>query len=148
MRDEEAHGGKADLGFTHIAFVVQDIEASIRFYADYAGMQVVHRRNGQGRGEAVAWISDLTRPFVIVLIQQPGLRDGPLGPVGHLGVACASREQVDALAGKAEAEGRLRRGPEDWGPPVGYWVYIADPDENILELSCGQQIAFTVAEKA
>src|SRR3546814_2610309 len=70
----------ADLGFTHIALVVADMEASLAFYADYANMHVVHRRNGQGRGDVVAWISDGTRPFVIVLIQQPGLKDRPLGP--------------------------------------------------------------------
>src|SRR3546814_17682403 len=69
----------SDLGFTHIALVVQDIERSIAFYADYAGMQVVHRRNGSGRGDVVAWISDQTRPFVIVLIQQPGLKDREVG---------------------------------------------------------------------
>lgn len=133
-----------DQGFTHIALVVGDIEASIAFYAEYAGMQVVHRRNGQGRGQVVAWISDLTRPFVIVLIQQPGMKDRGLGPSGHLGVACAGREDIDRLADKARAAGCLIKGPEDWGPPVGYWVYLSDPDGNVLELSYGQQVALTV----
>src|SRR3546814_9480483 len=86
----------ADLGFTHIALVVADMEASLAFYADYANMHVVHRRNGQGRGDVVAWISDGTRPFVIVLIQQPGLKDRPLGPIGHLGVA-RSEEHTSEL---------------------------------------------------
>lgn len=134
----------SDLGFTHIALVVQDIEASIAFYAEYAGMKVVHRRNGSGRGEFVAWISDFTRPFVIVLIQQPGLKDRPIGPIGHLGVACASREEIDLLAEKARAAGILLMGPEDWGPPVGYWAYFSDPDGNVLELSHGQEVALTV----
>lgn len=137
----------SDIGFTHIALVVQDIEASIAFYATYARMQVVHRRNGAGRGEVVAWLSDMTRPFVIVLIQQPGLVDRPLGPIGHLGVAYASRDEIDRLVTQARAEGRLRKGPEDWGPPVGYWAYIADPDENVLEVSCGQQVALTVQKE-
>lgn len=138
----------SDLGFTHVALVVQDIEASIAFYAGYANMQVVHRRNGQGRGQAVAWISDGSRPFVIVLIQQPGLKDRALGPTGHLGVACASREDVDRLATRAKTEEILLRGPEDWGPPVGYWAYIADPDGNVLEVSHGQQVALTVETAA
>src|SRR3546814_2632572 len=94
----------------------------------YANMHVVHRRNGQGRGDVVAWISDGTRPFVIVLIQQPGLKDRPLGPIGHLGVACASREDIDRLAARAAEAGIQLKGPEDWGAPVGYWAYIADPD--------------------
>ncbi|API60330.1 bleomycin resistance protein [Tardibacter chloracetimidivorans] len=137
----------ADLGFTHIALVVADMEASLAFYADYANMHVVHRRNGQGRGDVVAWISDGTRPFVIVLIQQPGLKDRPLGPIGHLGVACASREDIDRLAARAAEAGILLKGPEDWGAPVGYWAYIADPDGNVLEISHGQQVELTVENR-
>lgn len=33
-----------DVGFTHVAFVVRDLEKSIDFYGRYAGMEVVHRR--------------------------------------------------------------------------------------------------------
>lgn len=33
-----------DVGLTHIALPVSDIEQSIQFYATYAEMQVVHRR--------------------------------------------------------------------------------------------------------
>src|SRR3546814_4889342 len=110
-------------------------------------MHGVHRRNGQGRGDVVAWISDGTRPFVIVLIQQPGLKDRPLGPIGHLGVACASREDIDRLAARAAEAGILLKGPEDWGAPVGYWAYIADPDGNVLEISHGQQVELTVENR-
>jgi catechol 2,3-dioxygenase-like lactoylglutathione lyase family enzyme len=33
-----------DLGLTHIALPVADVDQSIEFYATYAGMQVIHRR--------------------------------------------------------------------------------------------------------
>lgn len=33
-----------DVGFTHVAFEVQDLQKSIDFYQRYAGMQVVHQR--------------------------------------------------------------------------------------------------------
>jgi lactoylglutathione lyase len=33
----------------------------------------------------------------------------------------------------------------DFGPPVGYWAFIADPDGNTLELSFGQEVGLTVA---
>ena len=33
-----------DVGFTHVAFVVRDLERSIAFYERYAGMTVIHRR--------------------------------------------------------------------------------------------------------
>lgn len=136
----------SDLGLSHIAFVVRDLDRSLDFYARYAGMQVVHRREGHTEGHRVAWISDLTRPFVIVLIQAAALQDTPLGPFGHLGVGCATREQIDRLAALARREGRRVHGPIDSGPPVGYFTTIADPDGNMLELAYGQEVNFTVEE--
>jgi lactoylglutathione lyase len=132
-----------DLGFTHVALTVRDLAASIAFYSKYARMRVVHQRVDSGAGVSVAWLSDGTRPFVIVLAQWPQL-DAPLGPFGHLGVGCASRDEVDRLCVTARAEGCLKSGPADSGPPVGYWAYISDPDGNNLEVSFGQSIAFTV----
>lgn len=135
-----------DRGLTHVALVVRDLAASTEFYRRYAAMRVIHRRQAGGAIREVAWMSDLTRPFAIVLIESHALRDSPLGPFGHLGTACASREEVDRLAGLARSEGILRSEPRDDGPPVGYWAYLADPDGNTLEISHGQEIAFTAEE--
>ena len=134
----------SDSGFTHIALAVRDLDASIAFYEKYAGMRVVHRRESEDGEGGVAWVSDMTRPFVIVLVHQPGVTDPPVGPLGHLGIACATREEVDRLVTLARAEGRLKKGPEDYGPPVGYWAYIGDPDGNNLEVSYGQDVGLTV----
>jgi catechol 2,3-dioxygenase-like lactoylglutathione lyase family enzyme len=138
----------SDLGLTHIAFVVRDLERSIGFYQRYAAMKVVHRRPGPHPGSAVAWLSDLTRPFVIVLIQSATMQDRPLGPFGHLGVGCATREEVDRLCAQARAEDVLVSGPTDSGPPVGYWAFLRDPDGNTLEIAFGQEVAFTVDHAA
>jgi catechol 2,3-dioxygenase-like lactoylglutathione lyase family enzyme len=112
-------------------------------------------------------VSDRTRPFVIVLIedprspsQAPALRqrsgkpplprqDRPSGTLtgfSHLGIGCDSRAEVDRRAELARHEGRTVRGPLDSGPPVGYWAFIADPDGNNLELSYGQEVGITVDE--
>ena len=72
-----------DIGLTHIALEVSDLDASITFYATFAKMQVVHRRAN------VVWLSDNTRPFVIVLIETDRI-ESPLRPPAHLGVACAT----------------------------------------------------------
>ena len=130
----------SDIGFTHVAFCVRNLKASLAFYDRYAGLKAVHERKDDG----VAWISDLKRPFVLVLIEDAAHNDTPLGSIGHLGVACTTREEVDRLAALARSEGRLRLGPVDSGPPVGYWACIADPDDNTLEVSYGQDVAFTV----
>ncbi|HEY9848433.1 MAG TPA: VOC family protein [Leptolyngbyaceae cyanobacterium] len=135
----------SDLGFTHIALTVSDMERSIDFYARYALMQVVHRRIDRDIKVDVAWVSDLTRPFVIVLIQVPQVNNTLL-PISHLGVACESREKVDLLCQRAKAEGILIEGPHDAGPPVGYWAFLRDPDGHTLEISFGQEISFTIAQ--
>ncbi|QOV70787.1 VOC family protein [Citrobacter sp. BDA59-3] len=130
-----------DVGFTHVAFMVRDLEKSIAFYRRYAGMEVVHQREpGIPDARKVAWLSDHTRPFALVLVQADTVTDTPLGHFGHLGVACATREEIDRKTGMAIAEGVLRKAPENLGDPVGYYVFFADPDGNTLELSFGQRV--------
>ncbi len=108
-------------------------------------MKVVHERAVEERGLRVVWLSDGTRPFVIVLIKA----DSPepvLRPIAHLGVGCATREEVDALCEQAEMEGCLISAPYDSGYPVGYWALVRDPDGHTLELSYGQEVGLTVEE--
>ena len=52
-----------DRGLTHVALAVSDLERSLAFYERFAGLTPVHRRSD------AAWISDGTRPFVLVLIE-------------------------------------------------------------------------------
>lgn len=133
-----------DLGLTHVAFSVRDLDASVAFYQKYAQMAVVQRRVQDG-GVRVAWLTDHTRPFVIVLLETADRHDTPLGPSGHLGVACESRAEIDRLCAEALREGRLRRAAKDLGEPIGYTAFLADPDGNSLELSHGQEVGLAVA---
>lgn len=132
-----------DLGLTHIALPVTDLEASVAFYSKYARMGVVHRRKDTDSGGEVVWISDRTRPFVLVLIAVAEV-EYPLRPWAHLGVGCSSRVEVDRLCAEASGEGRLLTGPTDSGYPVGYWALLSDPDGHTLELSHGQEVGLTV----
>lgn len=130
-----------DVGFTHVAFSVRDIDKSIAFYERYAGMVIVHRRTPDvPQARKVAWLSDHTRPFALVLVQSDNVLDTPLGHFGHLGVACASRDDIDNKITLARLENVLRKEPEEAGEPVGYYVFLADPDGNTLELSYGQRV--------
>ena len=128
----------SDVGLTHVALPVSNLERSIEFYAHYAGMQVVHRR------EDVVWLSDRTRPFVIVLIETREVPH-PLRPMAHLGIGCATRDEVDRLCEEGRAADILVAGPADYGPPVGYWAFLRDPDGHTLEVSFGQEVALTVS---
>jgi catechol 2,3-dioxygenase-like lactoylglutathione lyase family enzyme len=132
-----------DIGLTHIALPAADVDRSIEFYAKYAGMKVLHRRTDAETGVAVVWLSDCTRPFVIVLIQTSSVQP-VLSPFAHLGVGCQSRESVDFLCDTARQEGVLLQKQKDSGYPIGYWAYLRDPDGHTLELSYGQEIGLTI----
>ncbi|MFB2976401.1 VOC family protein [Microseira sp. BLCC-F43] len=136
-----------DIGLTHIALPVSDIERSIKFYSTYAGMEVIHRRIDAATGVAVVWLCDRTRPFAIVLIQTDSVHS-VLSPLAHLGVGCKSREYMDALCERAKQEGVLVQEQKDSGYPVGYWAFLRDPDGHTLELSYGQEIGLTVENTA
>ena len=129
-----------DLGLTHVALPVERWEETIEFYAVFASMEVVHERGEPG--ERVAWISDRTRPFVVVLLER-GV-DHRLGGWSHLGVGLESRLAVDRTLARASEAGFDALGPFDAGPPVGYWGIIADPNGHNLEVAYGQEVGITV----
>lgn len=123
----------SDLGCTHIALTVSQLDNSIGFYQRYAQMNVVHQREG------VCWLSDGRRKFVIVLLQQ----DDPVVALkadNHLGFAVKDIKEVDRLCQMARHDGCLQAGPEDAAPPIGYWCYISDPDGHTIEFSYGQDV--------
>lgn len=134
-----------DTGFTHLALQVRDLVKSVDFYQRYAGMQVIHQREpGTAEAQKVAWMSDLTRPFALVLVQSERSGDTPLGSFGHIGVACGSREEIDKKVAIARREGVLRRDAQQSERPIGYWAFFADPDGNTLELSFGPLIGLEI----
>lgn len=130
-----------DLGLSHIALSVTDVDQSAAFYARYAGFEVVHRRGTAGR--RVVWLSDLRRPFALVLVEA-GECGARLEGIAHLGIGCASREEVDALCADADRAGCLERPPTDAGQPVGYFALLRDPDGHNLELAHGQRVGFEI----
>jgi catechol 2,3-dioxygenase-like lactoylglutathione lyase family enzyme len=132
-----------DIGFTHIALSSINLDESISFYSKYANMSVIHERI-DAESARVIWLSDKTRPFVIVLLQNKN-PETILNPLSHLGVGCVSTQEVDRLCDMAKQEGALVREPQDSGYPIGYWALLQDPTGHTLELSYGQEIGLTVS---
>lgn len=127
-----------DIKFTHVTFVVSDIEKTADFYKEFFGLTVV--RDRREVGGSTVWLGPATQrdgapPYVFV-IEKGEVKDR----LDHLGFQCGSREDVDALAAKAKARGVLVEGPKDSGGAVGYWALFRDPDGNLVEATCGQPI--------
>ncbi|MGP9766871.1 VOC family protein [Halomonas sp. AOP13-D3-9] len=132
-----------DIGFTHIALSANNLDKSIDFYHRYANMTIIHERTDKEINKRVVWLSDKTRPFVLVLVQSSN--PAPiLGPFAHLGVGCRSKSEVDKLCEQARRESILSKEATDSGYPVGYWAFINDPNGHVLEVSYGQEIGLTV----
>lgn len=132
-----------DTGLTHLALPIRDADTTAAFYARYAGLRVVHRRDDDGT--TVIWLADGIRPFIIVAIEHDTVSPRLAGAYAHLGVGCTSRDELDALVALARSEGIPVEGPEDAGSPVGYWAILTDPDGHCLELSVGQEISAAIA---
>ncbi len=134
--------------WTHIAFRVADIEASIDFYTRHTPLALLTRRTDEnGHGAWLGHDDQREAPFVLVLAEffagsapNPGHSDPALGPFGHIGIELASRDEVDAIADVARTGGFLHADPVGLPDPIGYICMVRDPDGNTLEFSFGQRV--------
>ena len=135
-----------DVGLTHVALHVTNLDSSASFYNRYAKMHVVHRRyQASHQDKEIGWLSDGSRPFALVLAETDSV-EGTLGPFAHLGVACGTINELRELCAIAEAEGVLRQPPKETGGPAGTYAMLNDPDGHTLELSFGQEVAYTIGD--
>jgi catechol 2,3-dioxygenase-like lactoylglutathione lyase family enzyme len=124
-----------DVGFTHVAFTVRCLASSIDFYTRYTAMTVIHQREPDlPSARKVAWLSDRTRPFALVLVQSDDPADTPLGPFGHLGVACATQAEIDEKVAQARREGVLRGNRSSWA--IRWAISLSLPTRTVTPWSC------------
>ena len=125
---------------THVAVRARDLDAAVDFYQRYARLHVVHER--EDGGVRVAWLShrETDPDFVVVILEMVHERLIEPGATDHFGFAVRSRDDVDRVAALARSEGKLKWGPKDAGPVVGYIVLVRDPSGNTCEFSYGQSI--------
>jgi lactoylglutathione lyase len=134
--------------WTHIALRVKDIEASIAWYAEYTPLHLLDQRaDAFGFGAWLGHPDSADRPFILVLAQflpaTDPFKGSPqeiLAPFAHLGIEVASRDQIRAIAAKAEAAGCLGMPPTEMPPPIGYICMLRDPDGNMIEFSFDQGV--------
>ena len=126
--------------FTHVAFLVSDVDNTADFYIKYCGLKVLERRLDPNTGYRVIWLGkDLS--FVIVAFESDKRPiQSIVKPLSHLGFSMGSREQVDEIAMTAKKEELLNYGPVYVDKDVGYICEILDPDKNSVEFSYGQKL--------
>lgn len=126
---------------THVALHVRDIGATIHFYRRFCALAVVHERSA-GDGASVVWLAEegREREFIFVLLSGGHGKTPAEDEYGHLGFACASRDDVDRIAAQARVEGCLVWEPRQEPYPVGYYCGLKDPDGNFVEFSYGQPL--------
>lgn len=125
---------------THLALHVCDLDATMAFYRDFCGMQVVHERVTDGR--RVVWLAEPGREHEFIFVLVPGGRSKQPAATdySHIGFALESREAVDAIAARAQAAGCLVWAPRQEPYPVGYYCGVSDPSGNMVEFSYGQPL--------
>ncbi|WP_017938988.1 VOC family protein [Zestomonas thermotolerans] len=125
---------------THLALHVPDLEACVDFYRRYCNLRVIHER--PGKGSRIVWMAEPGKEHQFILVIMPGGEPRRLAPddYSHFGFAVESREQVDAIAARAEREGCLVWAPRDEPYPVGYYCGLRDPAGHYVEFSYGQPL--------
>ena len=125
---------------THLALHVPDLDACIAFYTRFCGMRVFHER--PGKGARIVWMAEPGKEREFIFVIMPGGMDRSLAEndYSHFGFAMASREEVDAVAELARADGCLIWEPRDEPYPVGYYCGVRDPAGNYVEFSYGQPL--------
>jgi catechol 2,3-dioxygenase-like lactoylglutathione lyase family enzyme len=125
--------------FTHCALHVCDLGQSIAFYQSYCGLGIV-KEHGQGNARTVWMAHGDDNRFVLVLLGGGPDRSQGKDDMTHYGFAVPSRADVDAIAERGRAEGRLFWEPQEFPPPTGYLCAVKDPSGYVIEFSFGQPL--------
>lgn len=128
---------------THIALHVQDLDACIAFYQEYAGLKIVRDRRPHGSdGKRIVWLAEIgkEKEFILVVLPHGPKKQQQENDFSHLGFAMETKQAVDSLALKAK-QARILVWPCKQEPfPVGYYCGVKDPDGNFVEFSYGQPL--------
>jgi catechol 2,3-dioxygenase-like lactoylglutathione lyase family enzyme len=141
--------------WTHVALRVDDIDATIAFYTEMTPLELIDRRQDDaGFGAWLGMPEATNNPFILVVAQfLPGCdpyADAPkevLAPFAHLGIELPTRQAVDDIAARADADGRLAMPATMMPAPIGYICMVSDPDGNMIEFSWDQGVYATLRDR-
>jgi catechol 2,3-dioxygenase-like lactoylglutathione lyase family enzyme len=137
--------GPTAMRWTHIALPCTDIDTTIDWYTRFTPLELLDRReDADGQGAWLGHPDQGDKPFILVLVSFFRDQDkGPqpvMAPFAHIGMEVASKEEVEEIARRGEAEGCLAWPPTMMPPPIGYICALKDPDGNMIEFSYDQGV--------
>jgi lactoylglutathione lyase len=120
-------------GFGHLAFKVQDLDASLAFYRDRLGLGEMTRLVD---GKGAPWIVYLRITDTVFLELFPSGHPGRAADEAAVGVnhICFSVEDIEATAARFAAAGVTLTSPIQTGLDGNRGAWIEDPDGNRIEL--------------
>ncbi|MCA1842514.1 MAG: VOC family protein [Actinobacteria bacterium] len=124
------------MAFSHLSLTVTDLQRSVPFYERYASLRVLGRRKSATHADTVS-LTDGEGTFVLVLAQNPNYV-ARLEGRAHLGMSCASTDDVDQMVQQAMDAGVMTSGVRQDPEPIGYHAFFVDPDGHQLELAYSQ----------
>ncbi len=117
----------------HFAFRVSDLDASIQFYTEMLGLTLTSKTVDEKHGEAFAFLElDGGNLELLQLLNEPNY---PLYDIAkpfcpHLALVS---DDLDAMVAQLNMQKiPIVKGPLEI-PDMVKWLYIADPDKNIIE---------------
>lgn len=123
--------------FDHLALRVSHLDTAIHFYCDTLGWELMSRTVDREHGEAFAYIKMQGGNLELLqLLDETGQPDAYEAPAiqppycPHLAVRTDSLEEMVALLEQKNIP--IIEGPLEI-PDLVKWLYIADPDRNIIE---------------
>jgi lactoylglutathione lyase len=137
--------GPNQMRWTHIALPCTDIDKTIAWYERFTPLELLDRReDADGQGAWLGHPDQADKPFILVLVSFfKDQASGPkpiMAPFAHIGMEVTSREEVEEIARRGEAEGCLAWPPTDMPAPIGYICALKDPDGNMIEFSHNQGV--------
>ncbi len=140
--------------WTHMAFRVADIEATIEWYLEFTELELLDRREDEaGYGAWLGHPDSGEFPFVLVLAQfhphMDPFAESPitkLAPFNHIGIEVPTKQEVDEIAARGAEAGCLTMPATLMPPPIGYICMLEDPNGNLVEFSYDQGVYERVRE--
>ncbi len=121
----------------HFAFQVSDMERSIEFYTKRLGLSLMFHKVDEAHHEAFAFLELDGGNLELLQSLDSNNRPLPYSPptirppyCPHLAL---KTEDMDALVLRAREKGvTIVKGPLE-APGLAKWIYLADPDNNVIE---------------